>query len=1087
MMAAILSLFGAWVGLANAAEGEPWYVGTPVAQVSLEAPLGELPEEDLSLLLRAQPGAAYHPADVRADLRMLYSIGLFAAVEAQVEPAISYDDEGEPEQGAWLIYQVWAAPVVGRVRITGNTSFPTPELLREGGVRAGARFFPDADVPALEARLLAFYRAEGFPDVSVVVEAVRVAPTEIDLRVSVSEGTPRVLCGLVVDENDVYGRQLVGRTIDRLAGREVVPRWVRRLAREHGLVEGRRYKPEEVSSFRRAMETELHDRGMVQSKVILNRFSCAGDVAGDRLAAVVTQGEHVVVKRGSPRLPTDKRLADILGVAAGERLTEGWVAEAELRVERHLARAGYLDADATVTVGAEAPSLDGLWGLKKARGLRGLGKDEHDEHRYVEVTAQLGTRYRLRTRDLRFEIEPAYVGVASELDEGALRDAMWQSDPEVFGRKWVFGRVGRRRGTEDAVEAGLPALRAVYRSLGYRDAELQILHYGVHGRRIRVWVQVVEGRQTFVTRVAIAGAVTGTEAVVDAQASSLVDQPFNLSRLQGFQRAVTTAHRDLGYLEADAELTLDDGAPVACMDKLGMTTQMRRDLLKRLELDPTAEVPLCNTVEALVQVDPAERVYLRNVIVRGHRRTRRSIVAQEIAAVPLTTGQPLTDAGLAQLRSQLYELDLFDSVSTSLSGDDPRARDLVVEVTERPSVEIEVGAGGSTDEGVRSYVAATRRNLGGRGRKLSGVAEAGLGWEGEDWSIDTTAPEWSLSLRYEAPHVPVYGQRLFADLLVNEQDLEPTYRLQRSALGAGVKLDIDLDPLRRDEGSVSLDYRAEIRSLEDVDPGALVPGDPWLDEMGVLYPDTTPVSVPAGPRSGGGPGLVLVLDKRDDPFNPTRGSNLRVHSSVWSRFLGEEQHVKVYAQAGKVVPLGRPTLHLRARAGAGWSDGRTSTLPVEDRFHLGGSSSMRGYVPDSVGPKNNVADESLPWPDELEPVVDYVTRNEPDRWVATGGDAMALSVAEIWFPLADFASLVTFVDVGNVFFLKDTTYATTTNLIGGDAEPALRYGTGVGLRYATPVGPLQLDLGVNPVYYQKSWAEARGEVPVRLHLAIGSI
>ncbi len=100
---------------------------------------------------------------------------------------------------------------------------------------------------------------------------------------------------------------------------------------------------------------------------------------------------------------------------------------------------------------------------------------------------------------------------------------------------------------------------------------------------------------------------------------------------------------------------------------------------------------------------------------------------------------------------------------------------------------------------------------------------------------------------------------------------------------------------------------------------------------------------------------------------------------------------------------------------------------------------------------------------------------------------MALAVAELWFPLSDYSHLVGFVDVGNVFFLKDTTYTTTTNLTGDDVEPFLRYGTGVGIRYETPVGPLQIDVGVNPIYYQADWSEARGEVPLRLHVAIGSI
>jgi outer membrane protein assembly factor BamA len=80
--------------------------------------------------------------------------------------------------------------------------------------------------------------------------------------------------------------------------------------------------------------------------------------------------------------------------------------------------------------------------------------------------------------------------------------------------------------------------------------------------------------------------------------------------------------------------------------------------------------------------------------------------------------------------------------------------------------------------------------------------------------------------------------------------------------------------------------------------------------------------------------------------------------------------------------------------------------------------------------------------------------------------------------------VVLFADVGNVWFLDPGVVVTS---LTEDPEPLLRYGAGVGLRYATPVGPIQLDLGVNPVYLQQAWSEVRGEVPWRLHFSLGAI
>ncbi len=46
---------------------------------------------------------------------------------------------------------------------------------------------------------------------------------------------------------------------------------------------------------------------------------------------------------------------------------------------------------------------------------------------------------------------------------------------------------------------------------------------------------------------------------------------------------------------------------------------------------------------------------------------------------------------------------------------------------------------------------------------------------------------------------------------------------------------------------------------------------------------------------------------------------------------------------------------------------------------------------------------------------------------------------------------------------------------------------GAGIRFPTPVGPLQLDMGLNPMYQERGWTAERGEVPYRFHLSLGSL
>ncbi|HNH50604.1 MAG TPA: BamA/TamA family outer membrane protein, partial [Myxococcota bacterium] len=79
-----------------------------------------------------------------------------------------------------------------------------------------------------------------------------------------------------------------------------------------------------------------------------------------------------------------------------------------------------------------------------------------------------------------------------------------------------------------------------------------------------------------------------------------------------------------------------------------------------------------------------------------------------------------------------------------------------------------------------------------------------------------------------------------------------------------------------------------------------------------------------------------------------------------------------------------------------------------------------------------------------------------------------------------------FSDVGNTWFLKKSI---VTDSARAGLEPLLRYSVGVGVRRATVVGPIQLDLGFNP-----SPVEAFGESgllpllpPMRLHLSLGAL
>jgi outer membrane protein insertion porin family len=90
--------------------------------------------------------------------------------------------------------------------------------------------------------------------------------------------------------------------------------------------------------------------------------------------------------------------------------------------------------------------------------------------------------------------------------------------------------------------------------------------------------------------------------------------------------------------------------------------------------------------------------------------------------------------------------------------------------------------------------------------------------------------------------------------------------------------------------------------------------------------------------------------------------------------------------------------------------------------------------------------------------------------LSRGGNTFGLLKTELRFPIADNVSLTTFVDLGNLWVDFGQRHVLT-----------LRIGTGIGIRYNTPVGALAVDFGINPMP-----RAANFEASNQLHFSIGA-
>ncbi len=158
----------------------------------------------------------------------------------------------------------------------------------------------------------------------------------------------------------------------------------------------------------------------------------------------------------------------------------------------------------------------------------------------------------------------------------------------------------------------------------------------------------------------------------------------------------------------------------------------------------------------------------------------------------------------------------------------------------------------------------------------------------------------------------------------------------------------------------------------------------------------------------------------DDPLFPRRGNIIRAEAGFAVKgVMADQTFARLYTNALQYVPLGKNDLLVfRAEFGGVFTSGPSSGVPASLLFRAGGANSVRGYSYLSIG--NNVAGSIL-----------------PTKYMVT-----ASSEYQHWFT-HDWGGAV-FFDIGTA----------TDNW----SERVFDPGVGVGARWRSPVGPVNVDL-----------------------------
>lgn len=534
----------------------------------------------------------------------------------------------------------------------------------------------------------------------------------------------------------------------------------------------------------------------------------------------------------------------------------------------------------------------------------------------------------------------------------------------------------------DMLEQDLSILTAYYLDRGFAAVKIGApdLRISRDRKRMTVAIAIDEGPRFTYAAIDIKGDLIGTPAQQLALIRSRVGQTFSRATLAHDREALERHYQDLGFAHAN----------VAIRPKL--------DHAHRL-------------VTLGFEIVRGKRVFVEQIHIRGNSKTRDKVIRREMR---IAEGELFSASRLEESRRQIIALGYFENVTVSTQrGSSDDYLDINVEVLERRTGTVQLGAGIASRDGLIAQGQVAQENFLGRG-----------------WSLQAQVMLSSVRrlflLRFVEPYM-LDTKWTFAGELYNQSTGLGAY--SRTATGGALTWGHPLS----DHVRASVTYR-----LEDIGITSNVPLT--LDTANLFRGGWT-----SSIRGG------LTWDTRDNRLFPTDG----VYATAFAEYAGkltgsQNQFVRWGGFARRYQRIGPFVLRLNGEVGVTTSlDGRG--VPLTERYLLGGISDIRGYAPRSLGPhlwSQHPGDVGQP----LDPL-------------AIGGNLQVIGNAELEFPLVKRLGIsgVAFFDIGNAYNLESRfcgrpgsdACVGTTGMIGG-----LRKSVGVGVRWMSPLGPLRFEWGL---------------------------
>ncbi len=586
---------------------------------------------------------------------------------------------------------------------------------------------------------------------------------------------------------------------------------------------------------------------------------------------------------------------------------------------------------------------------------------------------------------------------------------------------------------DQAYQEAARAMVNLYRERGFTVATVALKEIDLEpGGAAAVTFQVHEGPKALVKRVRFVG---GPPGFGGGSQPYRVGVAYSARMLERWRQSLLDELQHQGYLYASVDA--------------------------QVGLSPPTEADLTFTA------DPGPKVTVGKVLVRGNQKTSEAMVR---GAVTLREGDVLDLDALFTSQRNLLALGAFSGIDVRLLSPETKeaVKDVEVVLEERPTLEGEWGLGYHLAEGFLVGVDGDLPNLGGRALNLSGRAtlnyfDASVPALSHQVDVsDLSVPErfggrGNLSLSNRGLLPANIGARLD---LVGERVFRQSYRFTRFAAVPGLDWSTSIDKLRlgwtTPKLTLQLQYELEWARVLSVGTfeGQVLP---------LVRADTERLRFLFGTFALQTVRFIPTFDARDNALTPHKGFLVQLSAESTFDVYTRDQNlnyvpVKFFKLSGTVtayVSLSRTVvLALSARAGNIFPLASGSVTPPVKRFFLGGASSMRGFPEDGLIAADQRQEYAREVNDCRSLASAYGCTTSANQLLSgaqlpsQGGELFYLGKAEVRFPAFGSFDWGVFVEAGNLW-------------LGAPTSFSFRPVAGLGVRYATPIGPLALDLGFN--------------------------